>query len=152
MNKDTVKPFSKPGYFTAFVFDHGINMLVRSADWYKLPPIQRYLYNMAADEIRMEDAKTESRTYSFERFDQMRLLIERCDGHEWDVAFEACMTFGQDDHHFGVVHLDLQDGKRGDLLLGDDPADYAEWCPNDVVMATFEPASAPESGLGGRDV
>lgn len=152
MKYSEVKPIPNAGFFTAFVFDHGINMLVRSADWYRLPAIQRYLYNMAAKEIRMEDAKTESRTYTFERFDHLRQLIERSDGQEWDVAFEACMSFSQNDHHFGVVHLDQQDGKRGDLLLGDDPNDYAEWCPEDVVMATFDPTTAPQENLGGSHV
>jgi len=152
MNYSDVKPIPNAGFFTAFVFDHGINMLVRSADWYKVSPIRRYLYNMAASVIRMEDAKTESRTYTFERFDHLRQLLERCDGQEWDVAFEACMTWGQTDHHFGVVHLDQRDGKRGDLLLGDDPADYAEWCPNDVVMATFAPSQKPDLDLGGSHV
>ena len=146
-----VRPIPNAGWFTAFVHDHGIDVLIRSADWYQLPPIERYLYNMAAHTIRMEDAKTETRSYSFERFEHLRQLIQRCDGQEWDVAFEACMSFGQEEHHFGVVHLDQTDGRRGDLLLGDDPLDYSEFCPDEVVTATFDPFELPKHGVEGSD-
>lgn len=134
MNKADVRPIPNAGFFTAFVHDFGIDCLIRSSDWYKLPPIQRYLYNMCATVIRMEDAKTETRVYSYLQFDHMRELIERSASQEWEVAFEAWMTYGTADHHFGVVHLDQEDGRRGDLLIGDSPEDYAEFVPDDVVM------------------
>ncbi len=129
MTTHNVKPISKPGFFTAFVFDNHIDCLIRSADWYTLPPIQRYLYNMAASEIRMEDAKTETRVYTFERFESLRLLIERSAGQEFEVATEAWVLWGDRDVGFGVVHLDQTDGRRGNLLVGDDPHDIDEFAP-----------------------
>jgi len=152
MKYSDVKPIPNAGYFTAFVFDHGINMLVRSADWYKLPAIQRYLYNMAAKKIRMEDAKTESRSYTFERFDQLRDLIDRSATDEWSVAFEAFRQWDVPELTFGVVHLDQEDGRRGNLLLGDDPNDYSEFFPDHDLVEIFDPATAPQADLGGSHV
>ena len=137
MNKDTVRPIPNAGFFTAFVHDGGIDCLVRSADWYKLPPIQRYLYNMAASEIRMEDAKTETRVYTFERFETLRQLILQSAAQEFEVAKEAWVMWGTPDLSFGVVHLDQADSRRGNRLIGDDPDDYAEFAPVDVWEERF---------------
>jgi hypothetical protein len=129
MKKEDVRPIPNAGFFTAFVHEHGIDCLVRSADWYKLPPIQRYLYNMAALAIRMEDAKTETRVYSFERFDALRLLIQRSAAQEWEVVDEACTMWHKHDMAFGVVHIDQASNTLNKLLLGDDPHDWIYWEP-----------------------
>jgi len=132
------------GFFTAFVHEDHIDVLIRSADWYNLPPIQRFLYNMAASLIRMEDAKTETRVYTFERYDYLRQLLHLSADQEWEAAWEAWMLWGDGNVEFGVVHMDLREGHRGNLLVGDDPMDVGEFVP-DVEPGTF--AEALQNGL-----
>lgn len=131
MNKEAVRPIPNFGYFTAFVHDEQIDMLVRTSDWYTLSPIQRYLYNMAAEEIRMEDARTETRVYTFEKFDRLRRLIQWSEASHWEAAWEAWVLWGSSELEFGVVHLDQTEGQRGNLLVGDDPIDVQEFAPDD---------------------
>jgi len=147
MKKHDVRPIPNAGYFTAFVHDHGIDCLIRSADWYKLPPIQRYLYNMAASEIRMEDAKTETRVYTFERFERMRLLIEQCEGNEWASAWAARFFWFHPDLAFGVVHLVREGEARGDLLVGDDPDHSVAFGPSDETEVRFAVEFTPPTGV-----
>lgn len=121
-----LQPLPKPGFFTAIAMDDRIECLIHSADWYKTPPIRRYLYNMAAREIRMEDCKTETRVYTYERFEHMRQLLLRCDVEPQDTAFEAFITWYQPGLSFGVVHLEKRAKRKGDLLVGDDPFDVQQ--------------------------
>lgn len=139
MTKDTLRAIPNAGFFTAFVFDDRIDILVRSADWYNLPPIQRFLYNMAASNIRMEDAKTETRVYTFERYEHLRQLIIRSRENEWTVAWEAWLLWWHPDMSFGVVHLDQSLDCAGDLLLGDSPLHLGEFAPDVATgVATIE--------------
>lgn len=128
---------STPGFFTALVVGDHIEMLCRSADWYALSPIQRYLYNMAASVIRMEDAKTETRIYTFERYDQLRGLVESCTVNEFDAAYKAWEMWYTNDLRFGVVHLEQEAGKRGDLITGDDPTDICHFGEVDGSLRPF---------------
>lgn len=147
-----IKPIPNAEFFTAWVHEKGIDCLIRSADWYKLPPIQRYLYNMAATSIEMADAKTEQRSYTFDRFEHLRKLIERSAGQESEVAHEAWMLWGEPGKKFGVVHLDQADNRRGDLLAGDDPEHVDLFEPTDPALERWTLAATPSHGPEGSDV
>lgn len=118
-----IPPLPKFECFTAWVTDFGINCLVRSADWYAVPPIKRYLYNVAARDIRMEDCRTELRAYTFDDFEVMRQLLERADEFPAECALEAWILWVSLGDTFGVVHVEKDGPNRGDRLIGDDPQD-----------------------------
>jgi len=129
MNKPHFKLLDSTGKLTTFLFENCVHVLCRSADWYGFSPVKRYLVNMAASVIRMEDAKTETREFTRDNFLKLVDLLEESKDNTPDAAFEAWKLWGVDGREFGVVHLNLDDGKRGDLILGDDPNDVWQFWP-----------------------
>lgn len=152
MTLPTFGPIPSHGMFTAWVANERVEVLCRSADWYHLPAIQRYLYNMAASEIRMEDAKTETRVYTFARYEHLRTLILRSLGQECEVAWEAYQLWFVNDMEFGVVHLEQGGGRRGDLLIGDGPGDFLEFAARDDGEERWTHVVRPAHGIEGSDV
>jgi len=121
MNKPHFDIPKLSGTVTFFLFEDCAHMLCRSADWYRLKPVERYLCNMAASVIRMEDARTETREYTLEAFqllgDLVKLSIHSPDQATW----RAWLRWHHPELAFGVVHLDQTETHRGDLILGDSP-------------------------------
>ncbi len=152
MNKPHFKMESIGGEGTIFVFETCVHFLIRSSDWYKMRPAHRYLVNMAATVIRMEDAKTETREYTLEQFKLLAELLIQAEDNIPDAAFEAWKLWGGDGREFGVVHLDQEDGKRGDLLLGDDPNHVWMFWPWIDPAEYDSPILAPSHGVEGSDV
>jgi len=140
------------GKGTTFLFPETVHILCRSADWYDFPPVTRYLMNMAATVIRMEDAKTETREFTHDRFKQLCDLIALSREDTPRATKDAWELWGGDGREFGVVHLDQEAGKRGDLLLGDDPNDvWVFWPWYDPQL--WNPAQLnPSRGVEGSDV
>lgn len=145
-------PIPSHGMFTAWARDDQVDVLCRSADWYHLPAIQRYLYNMAACDIRMEDAKTETRVYTYDRYEGMRQMILRSLAQEWDVAFDAWVRWFEPDLRFGVVHLVKEGDGRGDIISGDDPNHVTHFCPENELLDKAFPFMLPSMMLGGGDL
>lgn len=142
------KLFRAPSPVSLFLWEHHVDLLIRSAEWYKLPPLTRYILNMAANDIRMEDAKTELRVYDHARFDAMSEYLDRADANPSLVAYQVWRRWQAVGLSFGIVHLDQTDGHAGDLLVGDSPEDVS-----DLVVETYEdnwdidfavPAHGPE--------
>lgn len=146
------RPIPDLGFMTAWVSADSITVLCRSADWYKLSPIKRYLMNMTANDIRMEDARTEARQYTYARWEHLRRLHDRCEDQPWETAWEANLTYGLPDLTFGVVHLVQETEKRGDRLIGDDPDDFAEFMDEDANPIDLAAMLMPSHGVEGSDV
>lgn len=151
MNNPPARSIPMPGFFNAFVFEDRIEVLVRSADWYRTPPIQRYLYNLAAVGIRMEDAKTETRVYTFDRYESLRQLVHLSFSDEFKAAIQAWSRWATNETTFGVVHLNQEDGKRGDLIVGDDPNDVGEFAPDEEGLAGLLNVAASTWATNGSD-
>ena len=149
----TLKPIENvvSKHMTTFVFSNRVEILVRSADWYNFPPILRYLYNMAASEIRMEDAKTETRVYTYQRYRHMRDLMLRSIAQEWEAAWEAYVIWWTPELSFGVVHLEQSGELRGNIIVGDEPVDFAEFAPDEPQVMDMASILMPSHGVEGSD-
>lgn len=105
----------------------GVHILCYTRDWYKLPPILRYALNMAATRIAMADCFVEQREYRWDRFPNLCRIVALAKDQPAHAAEEIYSCWFDWENHFGVVHLDVRDGHKGDLILGDDPNDHEKF-------------------------
>lgn len=138
------------GRFTLFGFADHVEVLIRSADWYDLPPISRYLHNMCANEIRMEDAKTETRIYDWSRFLELVRTHALSLSDEYAAAHRAWTAYGNPAPEFGVIHIEQKGPHKGNVLVGDDPDDVFEFAPCDDGDSSPAEVTLPHDDLDGN--
>ncbi len=103
-----------------------VEMLIRIADWYKLPPLWRLLLNMSCYDAKWIDGRTELRVYSWNCYGAMSALLSlpaELSGH---VAKRAYYHWGHCYTCFPITHVERDAAGEDHLVFGDDPCDAAD--------------------------